>query len=107
MLRRISYRTAANGFIFLGLWLVMGGLLVWSPIPGWLGIGSEMFVVWILLLFTILSVAGALLCAAALNGAFPPHTPRPQRRLEEAAAARADAVRQANAQGAQHHSHRG
>ena len=78
MLRQITYRTALNGFIFTGLWLVIGGVVLWSPIPGALGIGGALFTAWLLLFFAILALAGAMLTAAALNAAFPPASGTPQ-----------------------------
>ena len=71
MLRRITYRTAANAFIFTGLWFLIGAMLLWSPVPGALGIRGEMFGAWVLLFFVMLAGAGSALTLAAINGAFP------------------------------------
>ena len=72
MLRQITYRTAINAFIFTGLWLAIGGIVMWSPIPEALGISGPMFAAWLLLLFAMLALAGGALTMAALNTAFPP-----------------------------------
>jgi hypothetical protein len=72
MPRRITYHHAANAFVFTALWLVIGAIALWSPIPGALGIAGEMFAAWLMLFFVIMSVAGSLLTVAALNAAFPP-----------------------------------
>ena len=79
-MRRISYRTAANAFIFTALWLLIGALTLWSPVPGALGIAGGMFTAWLLLFFAALALAGALLTMAALNAAFPPSAASPPRR---------------------------
>jgi hypothetical protein len=82
MLRRISYRTAVNLFVFTGLWLLIGAVIMWTPVPGTLGISGAFFVLWLMLFFAILAVAGATLTAAAINGAFPPSPTRSQRRRD-------------------------
>jgi hypothetical protein len=88
MFRRITHRTALNAFVFTGLWLLIGALLLWSPLPGALGIGGPLFAAWLLLFFLLLAVSGSLLTLAALNAAFPPRSmPRPQRRRMPARAA--------------------
>jgi hypothetical protein len=88
-MRRVTYRLAATAFVFLGLWFVLGFLVLSSSIPGALGIAPRLFVVWLLLLFLIMGVAGGLLAAAAYNGLFPPDRPRLRRgRRAQAPAAR-------------------
>jgi hypothetical protein len=77
MTRSITYRRAINAFLFTGLWFVFGAIVLWSPIPGALGIGGAMFGAWVLLFFGALAVSGILLTLAALNGAFPPRPARP------------------------------
>ena len=79
MLRSISYPYAVNAFIFTALWFLIGAIVLWSPLPGALGIGGEMFGAWVVLFFLLLAVAGSLLTIAALNAAFPPHTGAPPR----------------------------
>ena len=79
MLRRIDYRHAVNGFVFTGLWFVIGAIALWSPIPRALGIAGEMFAAWLMLFFVILSVAGSVLTIAALNAAFPAEPASPPR----------------------------
>lgn len=74
MIGKITYRTAAYLFLFLGLWFAIGGIVLLSPIPGALGIGSELFVVWLMLFFIIMAVAGGALVAASVNAAR--NTPR-------------------------------
>lgn len=79
VLRRVDYRIAINLFVFTGLWFVIGAMLLWSPVPGALGIGSGLFVMWLLLFFGVLAVAGSALTIAAINVAFPgaePPSPR-------------------------------
>ena len=78
-LRRITHRLAVNAFIFTGLWFIIGAIVLWSPLPGALGIGGQMFAAWLILFFLILAVSGSLLTAAALNAAFPPQPPLPPR----------------------------
>jgi hypothetical protein len=89
-MRRVNYRTAANAAIFLVLWLVMGVIFLWTPIPGALGISADLFVVWMALSFLILFGTGVVFVLAAYNAAFPPGratppagrpaaTPAPQR----------------------------
>jgi hypothetical protein len=72
MIRRITYRSAATAFVFTGLWFVLGLLLLWSPIPGSLGIRGQMLVAWLLLFLLIMATAGAMLTLASFNGIFPP-----------------------------------
>ncbi len=79
MLRRINYRTAVNAFVFTALWFAIGAIVLWSPVPGALGIAGEMFAAWLMLFFIIMSVAGSLLTVAALNAVFPPPPAAPQR----------------------------
>jgi hypothetical protein len=88
MLRSVTYRQAFNAFLFTGLWFVLGAVVLWSPVPGALGIGGAMFGAWLLLFFGALGVSGLLLTAAALNGAFPPRSSRPERRRSAQAARR-------------------
>jgi hypothetical protein len=68
MIRRIDYRLAINAFILV---------VMWSPLPGALGIGGEMFAAWLILFFLALALAGSLLTIASLNGVFPPRAPSP------------------------------
>jgi hypothetical protein len=77
MIRRIDYRLAANVFIFCALWFVIGAILLWSSLPGKLGIGGEMFGVWLVLFFIALATAGSLLTIASLNTLFPPRSQSP------------------------------
>ena len=86
-MRSVSYRTAAFAFIFTSLWFIIGLLLLWSPIPGALGIHGEMFVAWLLLFFVILAGSGITLILASINGAFPPNRPPPRRATMSARAA--------------------
>jgi hypothetical protein len=76
VLRRIGYRQAVTMFAFTGMWFIFGLIVVWSPIPGALGIGDEMLFAWGLLFLVVLAIAGASLTLAAINGLFPP-APRP------------------------------
>jgi hypothetical protein len=71
MIRSVTYRHAINAFLFTGLWFVLGAIVLWSPIPGALGIGRAMFGAWLLLFFAALAVSGFILTFSALNGAFP------------------------------------
>lgn len=75
VLRNVGYRTAINLFVFSGLWLIIGALALWSPLPSALGILSGFFAAWVLLFFVVLALAGAALTVAALNAAFPPASP--------------------------------
>jgi hypothetical protein len=77
MIRQIDYRLATNAFVFTGLWFVIGAIVLWSPVPGALGIGGGMFAAWIVLFFLILAGAGSLLTIASLNTIFPPHEQAP------------------------------
>lgn len=79
MLRRITYRAAATAFVFAGLWFVIGLLLLLSPIPGALGIGGQMFAVWLVAFLLALGGSGAALFLAAVNGIFPPDVRAPAR----------------------------
>ena len=81
MIRRIDYRTAATVFFFTGCWFAFGLIALWTPIPGALGIHSEMLVGWILLFFGSLALSGLTLVVAAWNAIFPPNV-RPPRRAE-------------------------
>lgn len=83
MIRRISYGAAATAFVFVGLWFVIGLLLLWSPIPAALGIHGRMFVAWLALCLFILAGAGAMLTIASFNGIFPP-AERPRARPKRA-----------------------
>ena len=79
MIGQTTYRTAANLFLFLGLWFAIGAIVLLSPIPGALGIGSELFTVWLILFFIIMAVAGGALVAASVNAArSTPRGPSPQ-----------------------------
>jgi hypothetical protein len=71
MIRSVTYRQAFNAFLFTGLWFVLGAVVLWSPLPGALGIGEAMFGAWVLLFFASLAISGLWLSLAALNGAFP------------------------------------
>jgi hypothetical protein len=84
MIRSVTYRRAFNAFLFTGLWFVLGAIMLWSPIPGALGIGGAMFGAWVLLFFASLAIAGLMLTFAALNGAFPG---RPEHQRPKAAVA--------------------
>ena len=77
MIRKIDYRFAANAFIFCALWFLIGAILLLSPLPGKLGIGGEMFAVWLVLFFLAMASAGSLLTVASLNTLFPPHSRTP------------------------------
>ena len=72
MIRRVSYRSALTAFVFAGLWFVLGLLLLWSPIPGALGIRTQMLLAWLFLFLIILAGSGAMLTLASYNGIFPP-----------------------------------
>ncbi|MEX0749961.1 MAG: hypothetical protein WD359_04055 [Dehalococcoidia bacterium] len=85
MMRSVTYRQALNGFLFTGLWLVFGAIVLWSPAPGALGIGGAMFAAWVLLFFASMAVSGILLTIAALNGAFPPRAAAQRRNAAGAA----------------------
>jgi hypothetical protein len=71
MFRRVSYRTAVTAFVFTGLWFMLGLMLLFTPIPGALGIRGEMFVAWLMLFFATLALSGLTLVIAAINGIFP------------------------------------
>jgi hypothetical protein len=77
MVRKIDYRLAINAFVFAGLWFVIGGIALWSPAPGALGIGGELFAAWLVLFFLSLAASGSLLTVASLNEFFPPHAQSP------------------------------
>ena len=78
MFRQISYRTAFFTFLVAFLWLVLGAVMLWSPIPRTLDISWEFFGTWIVLFFLIAAVGGALLTIAALNGLVArPRRPQP------------------------------
>lgn len=68
-MRSVSYRSALTAFIFTGLWFAAGAFVLWTPIPGVLGIGPEMFAVWLVLFLLTLGVSGILLTLAALSAA--------------------------------------
>ena len=76
MLRRIGYRQAAVAFVFTSLWFVLGFLLIWSPVPGALGIHATLLALWILFFFGLLALSGAVLIAASINATFPPASRR-------------------------------
>ena len=76
-IRSINYRLAKLAFVFAGLWLVIGAIVLWSPLPGAMGIAGPMFAAWFVLFFLGLAVAGSLLTIAALNAAFPSPTAAP------------------------------
>ncbi len=78
MLHRISYRSAVTAFVFTGLWLVFGLILLWTSIPGALGIRGEMFVAWLVLFFAELALSGLALFVAAINGIFPRNVRAPR-----------------------------
>jgi hypothetical protein len=67
MLRQISYRTAFFAFLVAFLWLLLGAVMLLSPIPSTLDISWEFFGAWIVLFFLIAAAGGALLTVAALN----------------------------------------
>lgn len=92
MMRTVTYRQAVNAFLFTGLWFVFGAVVLWSPIPGALGIGGAMFSAWVWLFFAALGFAGILLTVAALNGIFPPDAgpSRQQQRVRNRATRRPD-----------------
>lgn len=90
MMRRVTYRSALTAFVFTGLWFVLGLLLLWSPIPGSLGIRAEMLATWLVLFLLILASAGAMLTLASYNDMFPPAEPAPKRLPAPAAAIPAD-----------------
>lgn len=94
MIRRITYRSALTAFVFTGLWFVLGLLLLWSPIPGSLGIRGQMLVAWLLLFLLIMAMAGAMLTLASFNGIFPPaeRVARPRTTPERQPASIADAT---------------
>ena len=78
MFRHISYRTAFFAFLVAFLWLVLGAVMLWSPIPRALDISWEFFGAWIVLFFLIAALGGALLTIAALNGLVArPRRPQP------------------------------
>ncbi len=78
MFRRIGYRAALTSFAFTALWLFLGLLLLSTPVPHALGIGSEMFVAWVLIFLAALAFSGLLLFIAALNGIFPQNVRAPR-----------------------------
>ena len=86
MIRRVSYRFAVTAFVFAGLWFVLGLLLLWSPIPGALGIRGSLVLAWLFLFLVIFAGAGATLTLASYNGIFPPDdapAPRPQPQVHQ------------------------
>jgi hypothetical protein len=80
MMRRVSYRTAFNAFVFTGLWLVLGGLVALSPAPRALGIDYGFFAAYVILFFVLLALSGVVLTLAAINTAFPAQRSRPPAR---------------------------
>jgi hypothetical protein len=70
--RAISYRIAGTAFVFAALWFMIGAIVLWTPLPGSMGIAGQMFAAWFVLFFLALAIAGSLLTIAALNAAFPP-----------------------------------
>jgi hypothetical protein len=99
-IRRIDYRLATNAFIFTGLWFVIGAILLWSPAPGALGIGGELFAVWLVLFFVMLAASGSFLTAASLNAAFPTRPAPPTAGLAAAPRPASSAMWVRNAPGA-------
>jgi hypothetical protein len=85
MLRHITYRQAAIALVFTSLWFVLGFLLLWSPVPGALGIHFMLLEAWLLLFFALLGLSGAILAAASVNGIFPPRAPKQVRYAQPAA----------------------
>lgn len=85
MLRSVRYRQAAIAFVFTSLWFVLGFLLLWSPLPGALGIHSMFLAAWVLFFFLLLAFDGVMLILASLNSAFPPSSPRRARYADAAA----------------------
>jgi hypothetical protein len=81
MFRGIGYRAALTAFAFTALWLFFGLVLLATPVPHALGIGSEMLVAWVLIFLAALGGSGLMLFIAALNGIFP-HTVRAPRSAE-------------------------
>jgi hypothetical protein len=69
--RAITYRLAGTAFVFAALWFIIGAIVLWSPLPGSMGIAGPMFAAWFVLFFLALAIAGSLLTIAALNAAFP------------------------------------
>jgi hypothetical protein len=80
-MRQVGYRAALTALVFTGLWFVLGLFLLWTPVPGALGIRGEMFVGWLMLFFAELAISGLFLFIAAINGIFP-RTARPARSAE-------------------------
>jgi hypothetical protein len=78
-MRRISYRTAVTAFVFAGLWFAFGLFLLWTPLPGALGIRGGLFTAWLLLFFAILALCGLTLVIASINGMFPSNVRAPRR----------------------------
>ena len=74
----MGYRAALTAFAFTALWLFFGLLLLLTPVPGALGIGGELFVVWVLIFLGALGSSGLLLFVAALNGLFPQNVRAPR-----------------------------
>jgi hypothetical protein len=71
MLRQVTYRTAVNLILFTALWFIIGAIVMWSPVPGALGISEGFFIAWLFLFFFVLAATGASLTVAAWNGVFP------------------------------------
>jgi hypothetical protein len=80
MLRRTTYRAAFTALAFAALWFFIGAFVLWTPLPRSLGIGAELFGVWLVLFFAVIGVSGGILTLAAVNAAFPPQPPRVARR---------------------------
>lgn len=78
MFRQVGYRVALTSFAFTALWLFFGLVLLSTPVPHALGIGSEMFVAWVMIFLAALAVSGLLLFIAALNGIFPQNARAPR-----------------------------
>ena len=72
MIRRVDYRIATNLLVFTALWFAIGAIVLWSPIPGALGVDDGMFAAWLILFFMLMAAGGASLTLAAVNAAFPP-----------------------------------
>jgi hypothetical protein len=110
-MRQIGYRAAVTAFVFTGLWFIFGILLLWSPLPGVLGIRGQLFPVWLLLFLAMLAGSGATLVVASFNGVFPRNIQPPRRSASLWATPPADAAtpsrRTATPSGASRPSHRG
>jgi len=79
-MRRISYKTALTSLFFVGAWFVLGFLFLMTPIPGALGIASELFQAWIVIFVVTLGLGGFMLTMASFNGLFPRVVKPPKKR---------------------------